>query len=199
MNHGGGSYMVEFHQVDTSYLEQYNTIPMQVYVSKILQPIWIENGLGGFRLEEKKVEPYLKDLASYADTAQWQAEFDLSHWAFFMAFDDGNPVGGSAVLGKTPNLRMLGGRDDLALLWDIRVDNEHKRNGIGSRLFDMAVNWAREQGYAQLHIESQNNNLPACHFYVHKGARLGAVDQYAYYLDKGSPKHEMQLIWYLDL
>ena len=34
---------------------------------------------------------------------------------------------------------MLEGRDDLAVLWDIRVSDDYKHQGIGQHLFDLAI------------------------------------------------------------
>lgn len=93
---------------------------------------------------------------------------------------------------------MLSGRTDACVLWDIRVADGYKHQGIGQRLFDMAVDHAREAGYRQMIIECQNNNVPACRFYRKQGAVLGKVDAYAYY-DDPTIRDEVQLIWYLNL
>lgn len=87
-----------------------------------------------------------------------------------MAFDGGRPVGAATVVSRTKEIRMLAGRDDLAVLWDIRVDAGYRGQGIGQRLFDMAADWSREQGHIQMKIECQNNNVPAVKFYHKQGA-----------------------------
>ena len=93
---------------------------------------------------------------------------------------------------------MLAGRNDLAVLWDLRVDDAYKHQGVGQALFDMAVDWSRKQGLIQMKIECQNVNIPAVRFYHKQGAALSAVDEYAYY-HKPELRHEVQLIWLLDL
>ena len=93
---------------------------------------------------------------------------------------------------------MLSNRDDLAVLWDIRVDDAYKRQGVGQTLFDMAVEWSKSQGLKQVKIECQNNNITACKFYRKQGARLCAFDEYAYY-NNPECKHETQFIWLVDL
>ena len=50
-----------------------------------------------------------------------------------MAFDNERPVGAAAVVTRTKEINMLAGRDDLAVLWDIRVDDAYKHQGIGQR------------------------------------------------------------------
>ena len=191
--------MITYKQVDVSYLSQYDLIPMLVHISAYYRIEKHNRGLGGFTLVETPVEPYVKDFCSADDesVAQWK-RFDLSNWAFFMAFDNERPVGGAAVAARTKKIHMLSGRDDLAVLWDIRVDDACKYQGIGQALFDMAVIWSRSQGLRQMKIECQNNNVPAVKFYHKQGAILSAIDEYAYY-NELKYRHEAQLIWFLDL
>jgi ribosomal protein S18 acetylase RimI-like enzyme len=173
---------------------------MKVHVSACYLIEKHNRGLGGFSLVETPVEPYVKDFCIGKDESvkRW-GKWDLSNWAFFMAFDGERPVGGAAVATRTKGINMLGGRDDLAVLWDIRVDGAYKHRGIGQALFDMSVKWSQGQGMAQMKIECQNNNIPAVRFYHKQGAVLSAVDEYAYYNDLPEFRHEVQLIWYLDL
>ncbi|MGI5898761.1 MAG: GNAT family N-acetyltransferase [Christensenellales bacterium] len=193
--------MISYQQVDQRCFPQYDMIPMRVNVSSEYRIEKIDGGLGGFRLIETPVKPYIKDFCSCADEdesiACWR-RWDLSNWAFFMAFEGARPIAGAAVASRTEGVNMLSGRDDLAVLWDIRVEEAYKQMGIGQALFDMAVNWCRSQGLRQMKIECQNNNVPACKFYRKQGAVLMAVDECAYF---GNPKyrHEAQLIWYLDV
>ena len=107
--------------------------------------------MGGFNLVETPVEPYIKDFCTGNDESikRWE-RWDLSNWAFFMAFDNERPVGGVTVASRTENVNMLDSREDLAVLWDIRVDGEYKNKGIGQALFDMAMKWSREQSLVQM-------------------------------------------------
>jgi ribosomal protein S18 acetylase RimI-like enzyme len=93
---------------------------------------------------------------------------------------------------------MLSGRDDLAVLWDIRVDEAYKYQGIGQELFGMTVEWSRGKGLRQMLIECQHNNVPAIKFYHKQGAVLSAINEYAYY-NEPEYRHEAQFMWYLDL
>ena len=191
--------MITYKQVDKTYFPQYDTIPMRVNVSSYFKIEKIDRGLGGFTLIETPAEPYVKDFCMGEDESvtRWE-RWDLSSWAFFMAFDGERPVGAAAVASRTEGIDMLSGRDDLAVLWDIRVDGAYKRRGIGQTLFDMAVSWSRAQELKQMKIECQNNNAPACKFYHRQGAVLCALDEYAYYREP-EYAHETRLIWFLDL
>ena len=192
--------MIEYRQTGPDSLSQYSRIPMRVTVQTCYRIDKRDRGLGGFTLTEVLVKPYVKDFCAPgdADAAGWGQQFDLSNWGFFMAFDGMRPVGGATVASRTKGVDMLAGRDDLAVLWDIRVDDAYKRQGIGQTLFDMAVGWSRQQRLVQMKIECQNNNVPAVRFYHKQGAVLSAIDEYAYYNDPPY-RRETQLIWYLDL
>jgi ribosomal protein S18 acetylase RimI-like enzyme len=192
--------MIVYKQVDKTYFSQYDSIPMRVNVKSYYKIEKIDRGLGGFTFVEAPVdEPYIKDFCAGGDESavRWE-RFGLSTWAFFMAFDGEKPVGAVAVASRSKTANMLAGRDDLAVLWDIRVHDDYKGQGIGQALFDMAVNWSREQGLSQLKIECQNNNIPAVKFYHKQGAVLSAIDEYAYY-NEPEYRHETMLIWFLDL
>ena len=197
--------MITYKQVDTSYFPQYDKIPMFICVSSYYRLEKINHGLGGFHLIETPIEPYMKNFCVGDDESveRWK-RFDLTNWAFFMAFDDEHPIGAATVVSRTTEINMLAGRDNLAVLWDIRVNNAYQHKGVGQTLFDMAVNWSREQGLVQMKIECQSNNVPAIQFYHKQGAILSAVDEYSSYndyADYNAPdfKHETNFMWFLDI
>ena len=184
--------------------EEYAAIPMSFEVTSRLAVELVDGGLGGIRLTEQAVDPtWVKDYDAQGEggsdgPAHWLRQFDTSRWALLLAREDGVAVGGATIAYRTPEVRMLAGRDDLAVLWDIRVRPERRRSGIGGALFGEAVKWARQHDCAQLKIETQNINVPACRFYVRQGCRLGEIDRYAYWRDP-RVADEVMLIWYLDL
>lgn len=87
---------------------------------------------------------------------------------------------------------MLEGRQDLAVLWDIRIAPQAQRQGLGRQLFQAAEAWARSRSCRWLKIETQNNNWPACQFYAHMGCELGYINRFAY----PELPDELQLLWY---
>jgi GNAT superfamily N-acetyltransferase len=190
--------MIIYKKIENSELEIYDKIPMLVDVRSILKVEEIDGGLGGLLLKEVPVQGYIKDLGKEEIISDLEDRFDISNWAFWIAFDGKMPVGGAAAASRTKGVDMLDGRDDMSVLWDIRVDDGYKNIGIGSKLFDFAVEWSRNKGFVQMKIECQNNNVAACRFYRNKGAVLCKVDEYAYY-DHEECRDEVQLIWYLDL
>lgn len=93
---------------------------------------------------------------------------------------------------KTPGLHMLSGRDDIAVLWDIRVSPRERGRGTGSALFRAAGTWAEARGCRWLKIETQNVNVRACRFYQKMGCTLGGIDRFAY----PAQPAEVQLLWW---
>lgn len=190
--------MYTYKKVDSSYFLQYDRVSMNVDVRTEYQIEKINRGLGGFLLKEINVSPYVKDLSKYERAVDYEKQFDIRNWGFYMAFDGEIPVGAMTLAARTKGLYMLSGRDDVCVLWDIRVQDGYKHQGIGQSLFDLGVSWAKEQGYQQMIIECQNNNVPACKFYHKQGAVLSKIDEYAYYAEE-EVRNEVQFLWYLDL
>jgi len=188
---------VEIGEETVAALAEYATIPSTFCVRSQLRVDWIDGGLGGIRLFEQAVDqPYLKDYDAFGETPlTWARQWDISKWGIFVARDHGEAVGGAVIAWQTPGLHMLEGRDDLAVLWDLRVTPARKRQGIGKQLFRQTTLWASQRHCRTLKIETQNNNVAACRFYAACGGRLGGVHPKAY---AGLPE-EVMLLWYLDL
>lgn len=181
---------------------EYGRIPIAFMVESQFRVRELGPGLGFGLVEEPVAPPHLKDYdaldARTEGPSGWLARFDTSNWGFFLVRHQGQPVGGAVVAYRTPAVHMLEGRDDLAVLWDIRVHPEHRRQGIGAALFASVVEWARARRCRQLKVETQNTNVPACRFYARQGCVLGAINRFGY---AGCPEvaHETLLLWYLDL
>ena len=165
---------VDIKQVGPDALEQYGRVPMGYTVESIFRVDVLGGGFGGLTLtEEPLAEPYVKDYDANEEEGptRWPKLWDVSHWAFFLAGDGDDPIGAAAAAMRTPGSHMLEDRDDLAVLWDIRVHPDHRRRGVGAALLDRAVEWARGAGAVQLKIETQNVNVPGCRFYASRGCR----------------------------
>jgi len=190
--------MITFRQVDKSFLPIYDKVTQNVEINSELRVRPVDGGLGGLVFEEVPVSPHIKDLAEHDRVMEFEKQFDISTWKFFLALDGEIPVGAATLAGKTPGLYMAGGREDVCVLWDIRVADKYKHQGIGQKLFDLCKTTGKKDGYNQMVIECQNNNIPAIHFYRKQGAVLGKVDRYAYYTEPEC-RDEVQLVWHLDL
>ena len=186
---------IEIRQGPVTVLEAYAGIPIAFEVREVLD-VTVDPD-GAFRLTARPLHrSYVKDYDTLGEgPTRWAERFDLSTWGFFSAFSGGQCVGRAAVATETPTLTMLEGRNDLALLWDIRVARSARRGGIGSALFAAGVAWASSRGCRQLKVETQNVNVAACRFYARHGCVLRAVNRGAY----PELPEEIQLLWFKDL
>ena len=179
-------------QEDAASLEDYARVPIAFEVREIVEPIR-EAARNGFSLVPRVVEtPWIKDYDAHDAPPEWVSRFDLSHWAFFAARVDGARVGGAAVVLDAPDVEMLAGRSDVALLWDIRVRPDARGRGVGSALIASAERWSVTKGAKWIEVETQNVNTPACRFYERMGFVLREVNPGVY----PSLPGEVQLLWY---
>jgi GNAT superfamily N-acetyltransferase len=189
---------VEVTEETMNILEEYSSIPIAFEAGSVLTISDKLNGLDELTLTEQPPDtPYVKDYDAIAgeNPADWGRRFDMSNWGILGARINGRRVGGAVVAFNSPGLIILEGREDLAVLWDIRVSPEVRGQGVGSGLFRAVETWAKARGCKQLKVETQNINVPACKFYARQGCVLAAVDRFAY------PEFpdESGLFWYKDL
>jgi len=176
-------------------LVEHGRIPISFVVDRVLAVTLAEGGLSGISLAETPVaEPYVKDYDAVAGQGpvRWAERFDVSNWGLIGAWRDGVRVGGAVMAFRTADLYMLGGRDDVTVLWDLRVAPGQRGAGVGSALFRAAEGWASARACGWLKIETQNVNAAACRFYRKMGCTLGGIDRFAYPELPG----EVQLLWW---
>ena len=176
-------------------LHDYARVPMVFTVRSRYRAELVDGGLGGWTLTEEPVHPpYERDDSELDAPTRW-LRHDISHWAFFAAYDGQCRVGGAVVAWNSPELHMLEARTDLAVLWDIRVRREYRQSGIGSRLFDRCVEWAKRKGCTRLKVETQDINVPACRFYAAMGFELRGIHHGMY----TEYPEDVQFLWYRNL
>jgi GNAT superfamily N-acetyltransferase len=175
-------------------LEEHGSISIAFVVDRILEVRLNDDGLGGMTLTEAAVaDPYVKDYDELDEGPTcWPRRFDVSGWGLIRGRREGALVGGAVIALRTPGLRMVVDRDDVAVLWDIRVSPGERGTGVGSALFRAAATWAGARGCAWLKIETQNVNVAACRFYRKMGCTLGAIDRFAY----PELPAEVRLLWW---
>lgn len=188
---------------DAAVIESYASVPMQLMVESVLEVSDTDGDWPGFSISERQVEkPWLKDYASDpdGDPIHFLRQFVCAHnAAHFIAMSGDEVVGAAAGIRHcrdAPYFCMTDGRDDIAVLADIRVTEDSQRAGVGAALFNSVAGWARSDGMKMLKIETQNTNVPACRFYKRMGARFGGVQRHAY---DGANESESMLLWYFDL
>jgi GNAT superfamily N-acetyltransferase len=128
--------------------------------------------------------PWVKDYDAIPGNrlADWVPRLGAERTALLAARSGGRRVGGAIVASA----------DEVATIWDLRVEPELRRRGVGSALFRAAETWARARGRPRLEVETQNVNVSACRFYARHGCVLGEVRRFAY----PELPDEIQLLWY---
>ena len=185
-------HIVEEH-VTANTLADHGAIRAAFQVQTVLEPTLVDDGLGGIEFTEIQVgEPWVKDYDDNEAPAEWTSRFDVSNWSLLTAYDSERRVGGAVIAFDTPEVHMLDSREDLAVLWDIRVAPEARGSGVGERLFRRAETSSRSRGCHVLKVETQNINVPACGFYQRMGCTLGAINRFAY----PDLPDEIQLLWF---
>ena len=130
------------------------------------------------------VKPYEKMLT--VDPEDYTTFIDNPQKVIFFAEVDGKPAG---------QIKLVPWWNKFAYVEELTVDPEFRGKGVGSALMTRAIEWAKEQNFPGLTLETQDNNVPACKFYEKCGFVLSGFDLYAYkYLDNPS---EIALYWYL--
>jgi ribosomal protein S18 acetylase RimI-like enzyme len=181
-------------QINETYLNDYALIPISFAVKSFLDISFQKNGFAGINITEKEVNtPYIKNYDEYENPVDWPQTWNIENWGLFLAKDENfETLAGLAVAYDTEGNQMLEGRNDLTVLWDIRVKPEYRGKGIGALLFQEAVIFSKERNCKMIKIETQNNNVPACKFYSGQGCYLGGIHENVY---EEFPS-EIQLLWY---
>lgn len=179
-------------------LGQYASIPIAYRIVEVLDPDSPSDAEGLLPFRSRALDaPIVKDYDAQPSNhpLEWSQRFDVRGWGFLAARSDELRVGGAVIVVRSPDIELLEGRDELALLWDIRVMPAARHRSVGSALLAASESWARARGARVLKVETQHTNVPACRFYGKHGFVLGAVDRGAY----PELSNEVQLLWYKDL
>ncbi|MCP5528958.1 MAG: GNAT family N-acetyltransferase [Opitutaceae bacterium] len=169
-------------------------VAMMFTVDRVFDVATYGEKFGDFTLKERQLtRPYIKDYDALPNEgpANWAKQFDLSRWFFISAWNDARRIGGAVVACQTKGVNMLEDRDDLAVLWDIRVAPEFRGKAVGAALFCEVEANAKRRGCRELKVETQNINVPACRFYARQGCQLDQIISGAY----PNLPDEVQMIW----
>jgi GNAT superfamily N-acetyltransferase len=188
---------IQIREEPVEVLSELSSISICYTVQTILEIVRVDRGLAGYRITEKAVAPYQKDYDVDAGEgpARWSDRFDVANWGVIGAWSEHKRVGSAVIAFRSSELHMLENREDMAVLWDMRVTPNLRKTGIGSALFAAVERWARKRGCNMLKVETQNVNPDACRFYAKRGCVLGGINLFAY----PSLPDEAQMLWYKEL
>ena len=129
------------------------------------------------------VEPYEREVI--AEDVEYG--FDEAGPTIFFAEADG------ALAGR---IKMLRWWNRFAYVEDLVVNPDYRGLRIGRRLLERGVQWARENDFPGVMLETQDDNVPACTLYQSCGFVLSGFDRNVYKAINPATK-ETALFWYL--
>ncbi|WP_083347424.1 N-acetyltransferase [Rhizobium sp. LCM 4573] len=136
-------------------------------------------------------DPFLdtRDVEAYAKTYEFdEDEATANEDRAVIAILDAGRVRGHVIVSKSWN--------GYAEIDDIQIDRPLRGAGLGRRLMDHAVKWAKARDLPGIRLETQSNNVAACRFYKKYGFELGGYDEHLYSA-LGQSRRETALFWYL--
>jgi ribosomal protein S18 acetylase RimI-like enzyme len=128
-------------------------------------------------------EPYEREVPAQ-DT---EYGFDEAGPTIFFAGVDGKLAG---------RIRMLKWWNQFGYVEDLVVNPEYRGLGIGRKLLECGIQWARENDFPGVMLETQDDNVPACMLYQSCGFVLSGFDRNVYKAINPNTK-ETALYWYL--
>jgi streptothricin acetyltransferase len=128
-------------------------------------------------------EPYEREVPAQ-DT---EYGFDEAGPTIFFAEVDGKLAG---------RIRMLKWWNQFGYIEDLVVNPEYRGLGLGRKLLKRGIQWARENDYPGVMLETQDDNVPACTLYQSCGFVLSGLDHNVYKAINPNTK-ETALYWYL--
>lgn len=131
------------------------------------------------------VEPYEREVPA-EDT---EYGFDESGPAIFFA-----EVDRSAKLAG--RIKMLKWWNQFGYVDDLVVNPEYRGIDIGRKLLERGIQWAQENNFPGVMLETQDDNVPACRLYQSCGFVLSGFDRNVYKAINPHTK-ETALYWYL--
>jgi len=83
-------------------------------------------------------------------------------------------------------------------VWNLLVDVEYRRRGIGAALMHKAEDFAMENHCRAISVEAQATNWPALSFYTKMGFHICGVDDH-FYTNRDLERKEVALFLYREL
>ncbi|TCJ02062.1 streptothricin N-acetyltransferase SatA [Cytobacillus praedii] len=131
---------------------------------------------------EKLSKPYFK---KYEDEEVDTSYIEEQEKAVFFYYVENNCIG---------RIKICSNWNGYALIEDIAVSKEYRKNGVGTALLNKAMEWAKENNFCGLMLETQDINVSACHFYANNQFVIGAVDTMLY--SNFPTANEVAIFWY---
>jgi ribosomal protein S18 acetylase RimI-like enzyme len=93
-------------------------------------------------------------------------------------------------------IRVLKWWNQFGYIEDLVINPEFRGVGLGRKLLERGIQWARENQFPGVMLETQDDNVPACTLYASCGFILSGFDRNVYKAINPNTK-ETALYWYL--
>ena len=113
--------------------------------------------------------------------------FDEAGVTIFFAEVDGKIAG---------RIKLMKWWNQFGYVEDLVVNPEYRGLGIGRKLIEHGIQWAREKDFPGVMLETQDDNVPACTLYASCGFVLSGFDRNVYKAINPNTR-ETALYWYL--
>jgi streptothricin acetyltransferase len=130
-----------------------------------------------------EVEPYERNVPAE------DVEYGFSNAGPTIFFADSN----ERLAGR---IKMVAWWNQFAYVDDLVVNPEFRGAGIGRALLESGIQWARENNFPGVMLETQDDNVPACSLYQKCGFVLSGFDRNVYKAINPNTR-ETALYWYL--
>ncbi len=118
------------------------------------------------------------------DQLDWENYINSKDKVILLAFLDQQCIG---------QIRIIKDFTRFGYIENIAVKKNFRKLGLGQRLLAEAEDWAKQNQLIGLSLETQDDNLGACRFYIKHGFKLGGVDVYRHLFNDNIDK---ALFWY---
>lgn len=153
-----------------------------------------EGYTGGWQLVEVKIDPPYEKGSGY--------DFDATERENIRGrFAQDNTL--LEVVVERDSERVVGVLDveerewnSTAWVWNLMLDEDVRSRGLGNRLMQRTVAWAKKRGLRAVMLETQTNNVPACRFYARMGFQLVGINEVLYTNDDVQ-NNEVAIFWSL--
>jgi ribosomal protein S18 acetylase RimI-like enzyme len=141
-------------------------------------------------IENEKLVYTITDVEPYEREVQLEdVEYGFTDTppAIFFAEAEGKLAG---------RVKMLVWWNQFAYVEDLVVNPEYRGTGIGRKLLERGIQWARENNFPGVMLETQDDNVAACALYQSCGFVLSGFDRNVYKAINPNTR-EIALYWYL--
>ncbi|MFP4078286.1 MAG: GNAT family N-acetyltransferase [Candidatus Izemoplasmataceae bacterium] len=167
-------------QIERLNEKDYASIPMRIEGESVYR--LIKPGPLTFSLKKETTEEFGYDVND-EEPGAWKKFISMRNFRMVGIRYDDQVVAAMSLVHDNTTVRMLEGRKDVLLIWDLRVHPDHKRKGYGKALIEYARKEAKSLGVNHLRLETQNTNPNAIEFYLAVGFELAHIREHAYSKD----------------